>query len=155
MSEEQKTEPVDQKAKKAKAPKPPKKVKRGTVIYEPERSVHKTNIFRDRLISFSVNVNIVLSLMLLASAGMNTWIITQPNSPSPFFIQYTTGQIAPIKLYPKERLPPPMPLDIAPLAPQARLDDLPVYSSTYTETDPVTGLTVPSMPSAGETPANQ
>lgn len=161
MSEEQTPDPVDPQAKPAKPAKPPKKVKRGTVIYEPERSVRKINIFRDRLIVFSGNVNLFLAVCLLASAGLNAWIITQPNLPSPFFIQYTTGQIAGITLYSKERLPPPQPLDILPLPPQARLDDAPVYSSGYTETDPKAGLPLPgsqapSVPSsAAPAPAAQ
>lgn len=128
MSDEKNLLPLDKKLKSPLPPKPPKKLKRGTVFYEPERSVRKVNIFRDRVITLSGNVNILFALALLVSAGMNAWIITQPNVPSPFFIQYTSGQIAPIKLYSKDRLPPPVPLDIQPLASHARLDDGLIYS---------------------------
>lgn len=135
MSDEKTSKQLDKKLKSSKPPKPPKKVKRGTVIHEPQRSVRHTNIFRDRLIVLSGNINAFLGLALLASAGLNAWIITQPNLPSPFFIQYVTGQIAPITLYPKERLPPPMPLDIQPLSAHARLDENPVYLAGSSSAD--------------------
>ena len=159
MSDEQTPDIVDPITKPAKPPKPPKKVKRGAVIYEPERSVRKTNIFRDRLIVLSGNVNLILAVCLFASAGLNAWIISQPNLPSPFYIQYTTGQIAGITLHSKEKLPPPQPLDILPLPQQARLDDAPVFSSGYAESDlasgsPIPAAQVPSAPSSGaSTPA--
>ena len=129
MSEKNLLPILGKNSKPVKLPKLSKKVKRGAIIHERHSSVSKINIFRDKLIEFSGNLNVFLALCLIASAGMNAWIITQPHMPSPFYIQYTTGQIAPINLYNKDRLPPPLPLDVQPVPAHARLDDSHVYQT--------------------------
>lgn len=114
-------------AKNVKKTKPPKKNRGGVVIYEPQKSIRKINIFRDKLISFCLNLNLLFSFAIFLSVSLNAWMLIQPYQAPPFFVQYTSGLIAQVKLYSKENLPPPLPLDIAPLSPYARLDDAPVY----------------------------
>lgn len=107
----------------SKPKKPPKPLKRGAVIYEPATSIHKTNIIRDKLILLAGNISMLLALALLVSVCLSAWMIIQPNLPSPVIVQYVSGQIAPIRTVSRERLPPPIPLEVTPLPPHATLDD--------------------------------
>lgn len=111
-------------AKKKKAAKT-SETKRGTLIYEAPGSVRKANLTRERLISFSSGLNVLLAVALLASSALSAYMMTRPIPPANFYVQYLSGKINEVKSVSKERLPAPIPLEIRALEPHARLDDAP------------------------------